>query len=162
MFRVFPCGWVELRKLLCVNAVFSKFLKRYLGVNYHASNSITHFLTNTAPLSTILKTLYDNSFSSLSFPTCLHGIQLSRCDNTPEQYDPIPQIPTHFWRSSYSGIVPVYSRSRKQMCREIYDLHHFEMCTNQRFHPKPETTCTCWLCGEHATNYHQYFCPELQ
>ena len=44
--------------MCALNAVFSKFLKRYLGVNYHTSNSITHFLTNTAPLTTTLKSLY--------------------------------------------------------------------------------------------------------
>jgi len=148
--------------MCALNAVFSKFLKRYLGVNYHTSNSITHFLTNTAPLTTTLKSLYDDSFTSLSFPTCLHGLKLSRCDNSCEAYDPVPLVPTHFWRSSYNGTIPVYQRNRRLMCRELYDLHHFDICTNERFHPKPEASCMCWLCGNTATNYHQYFCPELQ
>jgi len=86
-----------------LNAVFTKYLKRYLGVNYKANNSITYFLTNTAPLSTILHSLYAESFSSLSFPSCLHGIQLSRCDIRWEPYNPIPAIPSHFWRSAYNG-----------------------------------------------------------
>ena len=144
-----------------LNAVYSKFLKRYLGVNYHASNSITYYLTSTAPLSTILNSLYNNSFSSLSFPSCLHGLQLSRRDIAWEPYDPIPAIPTHFWRSSYNGSLPIYARNRRQVCREVFDLHHFDICMNGRFHPKPELTCICWLCGETATNYHQYFCHEL-
>jgi len=37
------------------NACFTKFLKTYLGVPYHANNAITHFLTNTCPLSNTLK-----------------------------------------------------------------------------------------------------------
>ena len=51
-----------------INSVFTKFLKRYLGIPYRANNSITYFITNSEPLTIILQQLYQKSFSSLTFP----------------------------------------------------------------------------------------------
>ena len=72
------------------NSVFTKFLKRYLGVPYRAHNSITHFLTQSDPLSTILQQQYQKSFSSLTFPSCTNGLQLSQTTRIPELYNPLP------------------------------------------------------------------------
>ena len=40
-----------------VNAVFTKFLKRYLGIPNHCRNSIVHHITETKPLFLTLKDL---------------------------------------------------------------------------------------------------------
>ena len=141
-----------------LNAVFSKFLKRYLGIPYHMNNSITHFITNSAPLSNILSSQYKNSFNALSFPSSFHGFKLSQCGITWEEYDPIPLIPTYFWRSSFNGTIPVYARNRRRYCRELFDLTHFDLCHNEKFHLGPERTCICMFCGQQAMYYHQYIC----
>ena len=144
-----------------VNAVFTKFLKRYLGVPYRANNSITYFITQSEPLSTTLQNLYMQSFTSLSFPSCLNGFQLSQSFTNPELYDPLPLIPSYFWRSKYPGFLPLYSRSRSTLCNEIFNLNHSNYCTNTSFHIAPENECTCVDCGEMVTAYHQYFCIEM-
>jgi len=131
------------------NAVFTKYLKRYLGIPFHSNNSITHFITNTEPLSIILKNLYPQSFNSLSFPTCLNGLQLSRTITLPVNYNPLPHIPSYFWRSKYPGTLPIYSRSRKVMCEEIYDVTHYDICINPSFHLL-DTNCICMACGDVA------------
>jgi len=139
------------------NAVFTKFLKRYLGIPFHSNNSITHFITNTEPLSFILQNIYPQSFTSLSFPACLHGIQLSQSTNNPEIYNPLPKIPSYFWRSRFTGILPTYSKSRKFLCQEIFDTLHTDMCINPSFH-LISSECICMACGDNMTHYHHYFC----
>jgi len=142
------------------NSVFTKFLKRYLGIPYHTNNSITHFITNTEPLSFILHNIYPQSFTSLSFPACLNGIQLSQTANNPETYNPynpLPKIPSYFWRSRYTGTLPTYAKSRRFLCQEIFDTLHNDMCINPTFH-LISNECICMACGELMTHYHQYFC----
>ena len=143
-----------------VNSIFTKFLKCYLGVPYRANNSITHFITHSQPLSIILQNIYHQSFSSLNFPACLNGLQISQSINVPDQYDPLPLIPSYFWRSKYPGFLPLYSRSRSLLCHEIFDFNHTHYCTIPSFHATPADNCTCVDCGEMATTYHQYFCSE--
>ena len=145
-----------------LNSVFTKFLKRYLGVPYRTNNSITHFITHTQPLSTILQNLYHQAFSSLTFPSCLNGLQLSQSIITPEHYDPLPLIPSFFWRSKYPGFLPLYSKSRSLLCHELFDLNHPNYCTNTDFHSAPGDDCICVDCDDLATAYHQYFCSEKQ
>jgi len=145
-----------------VNSVFTKFLKRYLGIPYRANNSITYFITNSEPLTIILQQLYQKSFSSLTFPTCTNGYKLSQTVENPEQYDPLPLIPSHFWRSKYPGCLPLYARSRSALCHEIFDLNHFEYCMDPSFHVSPDENCFCVACGDPATYYHPYFCACIQ
>ena len=80
------------------NAVFSKFLKRYLGIPYWSNNSITYFITGTQPLMTTLQQLGQKSINALKFPHVLHGHKLSlvRNINTSVRYDPIQFIPNTF------------------------------------------------------------------
>ena len=130
--------------------------------SYRTNNSITHFITHTQPLSTILQNLYHQAFSSLTFPSCLNGLQLSQSIITPEHYDPLPLIPSFFWRSKYPGFLPLYSKSRSLLCHELFDLNHPNYCTNTDFHSAPGDDCICVDCDDLATAYHQYFCSEKQ
>ena len=94
-----------------MNAVFTKFLKRYLCLPFHASNSICHYITETQPLNVTLESLLPASFSSLNFPEILHGLKLTLNDNNyPESsYDPVPLVPTFFWRSKTYFKIPMYA-----------------------------------------------------
>ena len=142
------------------NAVFSKFLKRYLGIPYWSNNSITYFITGTQPLMTTLQQLGQKSINGLKFPHVLHGHKLSlvRNINTSVRYDPIQYIPNTFWMSKMFHALPSYARNRRLLCRDIYDLNHFDLCTNQMFHMSPRDDCICMTCGERAASYHQYSC----
>ena len=146
--------------MTAVDSVLTKYLKRYLGVPFRANNSITHYICNTEPLSIILQNLYHQSFNSLSFPSSLSGLQLTQAISQPPKYDPIPLIPSFFWRSNYPGYLPTYSNSRRLLCKEIYDFEHSEYCSNTAFHITPDEDCICIDCGSTVAYYHKYFCSK--
>jgi len=142
------------------NAVFTKFLKRYLGIPYRSNNAITHFITETKPLLTTLQNLSQKSINSMTFPKLLDGYKLALTNYTSaaELYNPIPSVPTSFWMSKTFHSLPIYARNRKLLCRDIFDVKHFDICNNQNFHVRPTTDCVCTACGENATPYHHYSC----
>ena len=148
--------------IAAMNAVFTKFLKRYLSLPYYANNAICYHVTNSQPLLSTLESLLPSSFSSLRFPQLLNGLKLTMNENKfPENaYNPIPNIPTYFWRSKCFVALPTYSRSRRELCREIFDINHFVTCSIDKFHVNAGDDCCCLLCGDVATHYHQYFCQE--
>ena len=56
-----------------INAVFTKFLKRYLRGPKTASNGLTHFITQTQPLTLTLQNLLPQSYQSLILPSLFNG-----------------------------------------------------------------------------------------
>ena len=54
-----PAWFVKLPKSSStkINSLFTKFLKRFLGIPYSANNNVVHFVTDSKPLS---DTLFDN------------------------------------------------------------------------------------------------------
>jgi len=146
-----------------MNSVFTKYLKMYLRLPFHANNSICHYITETQPLNETLQSLLPASFSSLKFPEILNGIKLTMNDNKypTSLYDPIPSVPTFFWRSKTYFKIPTYAHSRKALCHEIFDITHRDICTNENFHPYATLDCRCALCGGVASYYPQYFCEKI-
>ena len=146
--------------ITAMNAVFTKYLKRYLGLPYQANNAICHQVTNTQPLNNTLESLIPSSFSSLRFPEALNGLKLTINENKYETnaYNPVTHVPTFFWRSKSYAAIPTYYRSRRTLCREIFDFTHYDICINAKFHVNPSCDCRCGTCGEEASHYHQYFC----
>ena len=145
------------------NSSFTKYLKTYLGLPYHANNAITHFLTNTCPLLSTLENITPHNLCTLSFPPELHGYKLSIFDenllsHTP--YNPIPLIPSFFWRSRTLFTIPSSYHIRKQICREILDTDHSIYCRTKNFHKIDYENCVCLGCGNKMTNYHAYFCDK--
>jgi len=146
--------------LQSVDSTFTKFLKRYLQVPTYSNNSSIHFLTSSIPLSSRLKIMAPSSIGGLSFPTELHGIQLSfLTDTSTPPFQPIFQnIPSSFWLFKTFDYLPTNSKSRRLLAREILDSDHFEICQTTTFHPFPSPTCMCIACGEHAHYYHKRDC----
>ena len=142
------------------NSSFTKFLKSYLGIPFYSNNSITHFLTGTCPLMITLENIAPHTLGSLIFPPELHGHQLSflKINDDVKTYDPIPIIPTFFWRSKTFFSLPTTFHYRKQLCYELFDLEHAKLCTNEKFHLIDDETCTCSGCGELMRHYHKYLC----
>ena len=145
------------------NSSFTKFLKSYLGVPFHANNSITHFLTNTSPLIVTLEHLISKSLNTLSFPSLLDNYQLSFFSSTlqPTDYNPIPDIPSFFWHSRTFFTLPSSFFYRKKLCHEIFDLEHALFCTNDKFHLGIDPLkCFCIGCNKPMTRYHKYDCEQ--
>ena len=137
------------------DATFIKFLKRYLGIPFHANNSITHFLTSTVPLTTTLKTLQHTGLNAFTMPPEMNGYMLSFLNNlNPDtHYDPLPIIPTYFWRSRVFFRLPNCFHNRKKLCHEIYDITHLNICSNEKFHILSNESCICRACGENMSHY---------
>ena len=64
---------IVINSLRAADATFTKYLKRYLGIPYHANNSITHYLTSTVPLTTTLNTLRMTGLNAFTMPPEMHG-----------------------------------------------------------------------------------------
>ena len=146
-----------------INATFTKFLKRYLQVPYFSNNSIVHFLTSTTPLTEKLNQIAPNLIRSLSFPTSLHGHRISflSCVSPPTLRSSFETIPSTFWASRMFHSLPVCQRARKRLCRELFDLTHFDICQTKTFHPSPTPSCICIHCGGHLHAYHDRQCQNL-
>ena len=166
IFPIFRYGlpiWLSSQSqsvLNSVNALFTKYLKTYLGLPMHTNNSIVHYLTETSPLVNQLRSLAPSFSNGLSFPSCLQGLQLNilRDVTEPPPYNPIPSMPTTFWGSKMYQTLPSNYRMRRLLCRDIVDMIHFEICVNKKFHISPESSCLCQLCGQVAHSYHHYNC----
>ena len=144
------------------NASFTKFLKAYLGIPFHSNNAITHYITSTHPLLDTLENLAPHSLASLVFPPEINGHQLSfiKAQNQPHSYDPIPIIPSYFWRSKMFSKLPLNLHYRKKLCTEIYNLDHLILCDNQTFHILNYEQCRCLRCGVQMSHYHKYICEK--
>ena len=146
--------------LLSINATLTKFLKRYLQIPSFSNNAIVHFITSTIPLSEKLKNLAPNIIGSLSFPSSLHGHKLSFLSGSSPatRRPPWEDIPSAFWLSRTFYALPVSQKARRRLCRELFDLDHFQLCQTNTFHPSPSPNCLCANCGNHAHMYHARFC----
>ena len=144
-----------------MNSVFTKFLKRFLGIPPFTSNAVTHLLCGTAPLT---QTIFQNPTQplesiNLSIPIPGHQLYLIKEKVQDEEtYSPevIPEI-----RNEIAKIVKLPSNFfyRRRLARKIHDLDHRELCENKAFHTKAdEQTCKCKLCKNPMKIYHK--CPS--
>ena len=149
--------------IAAMNAVFTKYLKRYMSLPYHANNAILYHLTSTQPLDRTLESLLPSSFSSLKFPEALNGLQLTMNNNTypTEVYNPIPLVPSYFWHSKTYVAIPTYAHSRKALCKALFNFIHYDICNIDEFHASATPDCRCRSCGDVATQYHQYLCEDM-
>ena len=153
-----------------VNTTFLKYLKRYLNVPLSTHNSLVYFITNTLPLMTHLNNLSHKRISSIYLPACTEGIQLSffNCLPSPKEIhtetsDIRESVPTYFWRSRHIRKLPLNTKYRREICREVCDSDHYSHCKNLTFHTSSTSNCKCKYCGENLHAYHvsYKFCNSL-
>ena len=167
LFKYGLCLWtsrVSNSALQALDAMWTKFLKRYLCLPPSANNASVLFVTKQQPLSITLKTLARHHLGGLSFPESLSGMKLSFLEllqPIPEQFDPIPQVPSVFWITPVIRDIPINKFYRKRLMRDVFDSNHFEICLNNIFHPHSEDTCICKFCSEPAHAYHSKYCKFI-
>ena len=123
--------------LQSLDSVWSKYLKRYLGLPPFTNNAMVMFITNSQPLSESLRCLAPHRTGGLTFPESLSGMQLSFLINNDldvERYNPVPLIPTAFWSTRIIENIPANAFYRKRLMREVFDLDHKDICKNIKFH----------------------------
>ncbi|KAG1671528.1 Homeobox protein DBX1-A [Nymphon striatum] len=153
-------------KVKKLNSLFTKFLKYYLGIPYSASNSITHYMTNTIPLSHLLRQLQDKSLLSVKVPSSLSGFKLHSSFILNSTFhssisDLIPNIPSWFWYSRPVHSLPTNKFSRRATCYDSFDLFHSHLCATKTYHSCPTDTCICSYCSAPASHYHHRSCSIL-
>ena len=118
-------------------------------------------------ISKALKLIAPNYIHSLSFPEAFHGHKLSFLSTTTDNpttsaytvfQNLISNIHPSFWLSKTFHTLPTNQKSRRRLCRELFDADHHKICETKKFHPYPTTTCTCISCGKHAHLYHDRYC----
>ena len=148
-----------------LNSMFTKFLKRYLGVPYMANNSIFHFLSATEPLRHTLEKAQQKAFLKITLPDSLSGLSLEPPVVRAELncYDPISTIPAYFWVgvSTLKMPLPVLADTRRALLYDVMDLIHPHICERNEFHLEVDETCVCRLCHQQAPSYHHRVCSEL-
>ena len=149
----------EMRKR--VNAIFSKFLKRYLGLPYGTHNSLVHYVTGTVPLCSSLETKVGNFFLNIQYPSCMDGIRLQVPRETFTEYVTVEHIPTFFWLTPPIQFpLPNNPELRRAILYDHFDLHHRLMCEESDHHT-PAVTCVCRHCGYSAERFHFRRCPAV-
>ena len=147
-----------------LNSVFTKFLKRHLGLPYSTNNSIVHFLTETQPLSYTLDQKLLKATLNITYPRELNGVVIPLPSEFTDLYSPLPKIPSYFWMSRpIEGNLPIQSEPRRALLYDIIDLIHPHICKTANFHLEPvNETCICRFCLGQALHYHQRECPFLK
>ena len=71
----------------------------------------------------------------------------------------IANIPSYFWMSRTFTRLPKEAKQRKNLCKEILDIDHFELCQRKDFHvvQNIDDKCQCRNCDETLEHYHLRF-----
>ena len=141
-----------------LNAVFSNFIKRYLGLPKYVSNSAVHYYCGTWPLFYALRHLSTIAISKINFPSeSMHEHKLSFTDLVPlPPYVPETEMDEDFPRHSVH-----ISRNRifrRKKFQNLFNLGHYEVCKVEKFHTKLTSQCRCIYCGKKIVRGH--VCPE--
>ena len=145
-----------------VNSMFTKFLKRYLGVPYGTRNAITHFLTGTIPLCSALESKAQSLHWKVNYPRELEGTVFEPPLFNME-YNLLEEIPTHFWASEViSNGLPTNPEARRALMYDTIDLYHRHICIFGDMVGHPEGFCRCRFCGDPLQErYHYRNCSIL-
>ena len=158
-----------------INSIYTKYLKRILSLPQNTTNPIVHHISETIPLSLTLKNIHEKSklqihtnlqtivVSSRTPPTNIITPQptttLNLVETSKWYIQNIPKIPSYFWMSRTFTRLPKEAKQRKNLCKEILDIDHFELCKRKDFHliQNINDKCICKNCEETLEHYHMRF-----
>ena len=151
---------------LKVNAIFTKFLKRFFCVPYTTENSLVHYISNTSPLIEHLSHVHLKRFLSLSFPPIFEGVQFTPPDESPAPMSPPFQSLPDYFRNNLRPMerIPLDPDAKRALLYDRLDLFHFRICLNQKFHSSStvgEDDCKCKFCNKPAPHFHHRECSSL-
>jgi hypothetical protein len=148
-----------------LNAIFTKFMKRYLGVPYSTYNAIVHYITGTVPLCNFLQDRAMKDFFKTSFPSSLEGTHFTPPTELEElkEYNAYEKIPQFFRDSGVQENfqLPTNPDTRRALLYDMIDLFHHHVCYDELFHTRPTDWCVCLYCGDTVEHYHHRTCPVL-
>lgn len=166
-----------------INALFTKFLKSWMGIPAASLNSFTYHITNTMPLVYKLNVDYKNALQKVYLPHLTYCIpQLEDMRNNKFTYDlaSITNIPSYMWCTRTIENLPNNHKYRKKIAVDIFGWNHSNYCSTGKFHVPylhqnansqrydfshdngyPRKYCKCIFCGENEIGYnHEYKCEK--
>jgi len=139
--------------------IWTKFLKRYLGVPYAANNAIVYHVTGTGPFLNLIESLHVSMFQSTRFPPSMDGLAFPQPEAS---LLPVPVPPDYFYLcpNPLTQELPILPFPRRALAYDLMDLHHGHMC-RRGFHPHSdeEEACVCCFCSRSMEPYHRFQCP---
>ena len=165
MFRYGLCLWFPHcsdSSIHRMNSTFTIFLKRYLRIPKTSNNGLTHFITQTHPLSVTLKNSLQKSFLSLTFPAELHGFRPAIAEfipSSPVIYNSYEHVSSYFWHNSIPTTLPSDPSFRHNILKRTFDSIHYDLCSNRHFH-LPTDSCTCKVCLGSCGRFHFLSCSS--
>jgi hypothetical protein len=147
-----------------INALFTKFLKRFLCVPYATPNVLVHSTLKTSPLIHQLDTIHASMFQNLSFPTAMEGIRFTPPPDCPRPLSAPMTLPEYMSLSPVAipPDLPIKGTAKRALLYDAFDLFHPHMCTDSSFHTKVDPdTCTCKFCDAAMDYFHRFACPNL-
>ena len=153
-----------------IDALFTKFLKRFFCIPYCSDNSIVYYLSRTSPLSSTLHSIHLKRFLSLNFPNVLSGLNFNipseKSDLPPPNFD---DLPSYFKASERISLrqIPLDPSSKRTFLYDKMDIIHYSICRDKKFHSPSvvgiqESSCICKFCKQKADHYHHRRCPHLK
>ena len=151
-----------------INAIFTKFLKRYLGIPYGTCNMLVHFACETTPLDLRLGLICSCSFYKLIYPAKLGGVQFKPPpDPNPaiKYFNIYEEIPSYFWMSPVShwkACFLLIQNPEEPCCTKslTYITLIFVPLGANIMYPD-RFFCVCKFCGLDCQQYHFRNCSEL-
>ena len=144
-----------------LNALFTKFMKRWLGIPYCSNNAAVYSICKTPSLVEILNCRAPKMFHSLSFPSSFSGTKLTPPSRVLEELCVAPALPGHFSSLPCLQDLPVNSFSRRALLYDKLDLFHSHLCVNPEFHVETDDSCVCKLCHCPISHFHHQECVAL-
>ena len=154
------------RALSKIDAVYSKFLKRYLRVPKHSNNELVYLIAESEPLIHTLKNELQKSFLSLSFPSHLTGFRPALAEFIPDSissYQASDHVPQYYQLDLIPHHIPTDPSHRHKLLKLCFDSMHYHLCSDTNFHKVSDicSTCICKFCGLHCHLYHYQSCVSF-
>jgi len=146
-----------------INAVFTCYIKRYLGLPRSCSATGVHYYCNTAPLYHAIRDISASSFTNICFPPSMEGHQLSFANVPPlPPYEPESDLSEDFPREQV--FISSVGYHRCKFFRHLFNINHFRICSVSTFHVNSTPECTCLYChGSLAgPSSKDHSCPEIE
>lgn len=151
-----------------LNSLFTKYLKRFLGIPYAVNNDVVHLITGTVPLSHTLSKALSNR--STIYPPIMSGIKLFH-KNKKVPLSDIPSFKIPEWMNlcpiplPCEENLPILSTPKRALLYSVLDLYHSQICSTRKCSHLSEKSiepCFCRLCNEIIDRYHPMTCNKLK
>ena len=118
-----------------LNALFTKFLKRYRGVPWGTRNGFVHYVTGTSPIFECLQSKALKAFLNINYPPSMNGVSLPPPPEQTGTYRAIEHVPSFFWMYPVMRFpLPSKPEVRTALLYDAFDLHHHKLCPRKNHH----------------------------